>query len=273
MTTQPFIPLEATDDPLRFRLAVTPGLCVGPSQHTFMFGGAGLAVAVEAAKRVTGRELIWVTAQYLSYAGPGSLLEVDVRVPVRGHNVTQAAITLHCGDEVIISATAALGERPGHPDAQWFDMPDMPAPDACMVWAPWDNEGGGTLMQRLEKRVAPGSTVLRPRDGTVEPSGRMQMWIRTRADVPVDAALLALMGDFVPTGAGVSLGLDGGGNSLDNTLRLHAVVSTRWVLCDIQMSAAGRGFAHGHLRLFAEDGTLMATASQSLVLRYRNRPA
>ena len=85
----------------------------------------------------------------------------------------------------------------------------------------------------------------------------------------MDAALLALMGDFVPTGAGVSLGLDGGGNSLDNTLRLHAVVPTRWVLCDIQMDAAGRGFAHGHLRLFAEDGTLMATASQSLVLRYR----
>lgn len=270
--TKPFFPLESTDDPLRFRLAVTRDLCVGPMDHTFLFGGAGLGVAVEAAKRVTGRELIWATAQYLSYARPGSQLEVDVRVPVRGHNVTQAVINLHCGEEVIISATAALGERPGHPSAQWFDLPDMPGPDDCQHWGPWDNEGGGTLMQRLEKRIAPDSVVLRPRDGTVDPSGRMQMWIRTREDAPIDAALLALMGDFVPTGAGVSLGLDGGGNSLDNTLRLHAVVPTRWVLCDIQMSAAGRGFAHGHLRLFAEDGTLMATASQSLVLRYRNRP-
>jgi acyl-CoA thioesterase len=265
----PFFPIEPTGDPLRFRMPVTSALCVGRTDHQFLFGGAGLAVAVACARHVAGRELIWATAQYLSYARPGSLLEVDVRLPVQGHNITQAVITLHCGDEVIISATAALGEREGHPSAQWFDLPQVPAPDQCQVWGPWDHEGGGTLMQRLEKRIAPGSAALRPRDGTVDPSGRMQMWLRTREDLPVDAALLALMGDFVPTGAGVSLGLDGGGNSLDNTLRLHSVVPTRWVLCDIQMSAVGRGFAHGHLRLFAEDGTLMATASQSLVLRYR----
>ena len=83
------------------------------------------------------------------------------------------------------------------------------------------------------------------------------------------AADLAMVGDVVPSGFANVSGEPIGGNSLDNTLRLHAVVPTRWVLCDIQMDAAGRGFAHGHLRLFAEDGTLMATASQSLVLRYR----
>lgn len=269
----PFFPIHATDDPLRFRLPVTPDLCVGQSDHAFLFGGAGLATAVACARHVAGRELIWATAQYLSFARPGSLLEIDVRLPVQGHNITQAVINLHCGDEVIISATAALGERTGHPTAQWFALPNIPPPDQCQVWGPWDSEGGGTLMQRLEKRIAPDSVVLRPRDGTVDPAGRMQMWIRTRDDVPIDAALLALMGDFVPTGAGVSLGLDGGGNSLDNTLRLHSVVPSRWVLCDIQMDAVTRGFAHGHLRLFAEDGTLMATASQSLVLRYRAKPA
>jgi len=265
---QPFLPLEATADPLRFRLAVDKGLCVGPEGHIFMFGGVGLACAVEAAKRVAGRELIWATAQYLSYARPGSILEVDVRLPVQGHNVTQAVINLHCGDEVIISATAALGERSGHPEYQWFDLPGVPRPDDCVEWVAWSHQAG-QLMRRLEVRVAPDSTALRPRDGVPDPSGRMQMWMRNREGAPVDSTLLALFGDFVPTGAGVALGLDGGGNSLDNTLRLRAVVPTEWVLCDIQMSSVGRGFAHGHLRLFAEDGTLMATASQSLVLRYR----
>lgn len=264
----PFFPLRPTADPMRFRLSVTNDLCVGSPQHTFLFGGAGLACAVEAARRVSGRELIWATAQYLSYARPGAELEIDVRLPVQGHNVTQAVINLHCGDEVIISATAALGDRTGHPSAQWFDLPAMPRPEDCIEWPMWSNQGG-TLMSRLDVRVAPGSAATRARDGTVDPSGRMQMWMRTHEDVPVDSTLLALLGDFVPTGAGVSLGLDGGGNSLDNTLRLCAVVPTRWVLCDIQLSAAQRGFVHGHLRLFAEDGTLMATASQSLVLRYR----
>ncbi len=265
--TQPFIPLEPTADPLRFRLLVERELCVGPEHHVFMFGGVGLACAVEAAKRVTGRELIWATAQYLSYARPGSVLDVDVRLPVQGHNVTQAVINLHCGDDVIISATAALGERPGNPAHQWFDLPALPRPEDCIEWAAWNNQAG-TLMRRLEIRVAPDSAALRPRDGRPDPSGRMQMWMRTRTGAPVNATLLALLGDFVPTGAGVALGLQGGGNSLDNTLRLRAVVPTEWVLCDIQMSAADRGFAHGHLRLFAEDGTLMATASQSLVLRF-----
>ena len=124
-------------------------------------------------------------------------------------------------------------------------------------------------MRRLEVRVGPDSAALAPRNGVPDPNGRMQMWMRSRDGAPVDATLLALYGDFVPTGAGVALGLDGGGNSLDNTLRLRRVVPTEWVLCDIQMTAADRGFAHGNLRLFAEDGTLMASASQSLVLRYR----
>lgn len=265
--SQPFIPLEATADPLRFRLPVDQRLCVGPDHHVFMFGGVGLACAVEAAKRVSGRELIWATAQYLSYARPGSVLDVDVRLPVAGHNVTQAVINLHCGDDVIISATAALGTRPDNPVHQWFELPAMPRPEACVEWAAWGNQAG-TLMRQLEIRVAPGSPALRPRDGTPDPAGRMQMWMRPRDGAPVDATLLALFGDFVPTGAGVALGLQGGGNSLDNTLRLRGVVPTEWVLCDIQMSAADRGFAHGHLRLFAEDGTLMATASQSLVLRF-----
>jgi len=266
--TQSLLNLQPTADPMRFRMEVTPAICVGPKEHVFMFGGVGLASAVEAAKRVAGRELIWATAQYLSYARPGSLLEVDVRLPVQGHNITQAVITLHCGDEVIISATAALGERSGCPEHQWFDLPAMPPPEDCTVWAAWDHQAG-ELMRRLEIRVAPDSVALAPRLGVPDPSGRMQMWMRPRENVAVDATLLALLGDFVPTGAGVALGLDGGGNSLDNTLRLRRVVPTEWILCDIQMSAADRGFAHGHLRLFAQDGTLMATASQSLVLRWR----
>lgn len=266
--TAAFIPLEPTGDPMRFRLQVERDICVGPENHIFMFGGVGLACAVEAARRAAGRELIWATAQYLSYARPGSIVEVDVRLPVQGHNVTQAVINLHCGDEVIISATAALGERQGHPSHQWFDLPAVPQPEDCIEWLAWNHQAG-TLMRRLELRVPPGSAALAPRDGVPDPTGRMQMWMRPRDGSPIDATMLALFGDFVPTGTGVALGLDGGGNSLDNTLRLRAVVPTDWVLCDIQMSSADRGFAHGHLRLFAQDGTLMATASQSLVLRYR----
>jgi hypothetical protein len=41
--------------------------------------------------KLKARELIWATAQYLSYARPGSMLEVDVRLPVQGNNITQSS--------------------------------------------------------------------------------------------------------------------------------------------------------------------------------------
>ncbi|MEZ5219887.1 MAG: thioesterase family protein [Ilumatobacteraceae bacterium] len=60
----------------------------------------------------------------------------------------------------------------------------------------------------------------------------------------------------------------GGGNSLDNTLRLVHLVPTEWVLLDIRVHAVERGFGHGLVHMFAEDGTLLATASQSCIVRF-----
>jgi acyl-CoA thioesterase len=83
----------------------------------------------------------------------------------------------------------------------------------------------------------------------------------------VDAAALAILGDFVPGGVTEALGLDAHANSLDNTLRVVRLVSTQWVLLDIRVHGADRGFGHGLVHMFAEDGTLLATASQSCIVR------
>ena len=80
-------------------------------------------------------------------------------------------------------------------------------------------------------------------------------------------ASLAILGDYVPFGIGQALGLAGGGNSLDNTLRVDRLVPTEWVLLDIRIDAVANGFGHGVVHLWAEDGTLLATASQSTIVR------
>ena len=72
----------------------------------------------------------------------------------------------------------------------------------------------------------------------------------------------------MPMGVGQALGVRGGGNSLDNTLRVAHLVPTEWVLLDIRVHAVERGFGHGLVHMFAEDGTLLATASQSCIVRY-----
>jgi acyl-CoA thioesterase len=76
------------------------------------------------------------------------------------------------------------------------------------------------------------------------------------------------MGDYVPFGIGQALGARAGGNSLDNTLRVASIVPTEWVLLDIRVHAVANGFGHGVVHLWADDGTLLGTASQSTIVRY-----
>jgi acyl-CoA thioesterase len=71
----------------------------------------------------------------------------------------------------------------------------------------------------------------------------------------------------MPSGVGEALGRQAGGNSLDNTIRIIKPVPTDWVLCDIHVHGVNAGFAHGRIHLWAQDGTLMAAGSQSLILR------
>ena len=104
-------------------------------------------------------------------------------------------------------------------------------------------------------------------DGT-RGDGQTLMWARIPEVLDgVDGTALAILGDFVPMGVGQALGVRGGGNSLDNTLRLHKMVPTDWVLLDIRVHGVQRGFGHGLVQMFAEDGTLLATASQSCIVR------
>ena len=88
-------------------------------------------------------------------------------------------------------------------------------------------------------------------------------------------AVLPWVGDANAVSAtvrGNALGYAAGGNSLDNTIRIVNLAPTDWVLCDIGIHGIHAGFGHGAMRIFARDGALMATASQSVIVRdHRDR--
>jgi acyl-CoA thioesterase len=44
-------------------------------------------------------------------------------------------------------------------------------------------------------------------------------------------------------------------------------VPTEWVHLDIRVQAVADGYGHGLVHLWAEDGTLLGTASQTAVVR------
>jgi acyl-CoA thioesterase len=78
-----------------------------------------------------------------------------------------------------------------------------------------------------------------------------------------------VLGDWVPMGLSTLAGRRISSNSLDNTIRILSVVPSEWYLLEIEGAGIRNGFGHGQLRIWAESGTLMAIASQSVVVRER----
>lgn len=265
----PFFDLRPTHNPHRWYLPLSESLCVGPPGNMFMFGGVGLAAAVAAMESTCGRPVVWATAQYLSYARPSQVVDLDVRVPAHGRHTSQARVIGHVGDTEILTVNAALGERPGSLSAQWTPAPEAPPPEDCEVTERWRGDGEG-LHSRVEVRVAGGRHGRAVGADGPSADGRLLLWMRARDGRPVDSSLLAIFADHVPSGIGHALGLEAGGNSLDNTIRFVRQAPTDWVLGDVRIHGVHGGFAHGSMRLHARDGTLLATASQSMILRLRN---
>lgn len=269
MDTRSFIGLEATHNRFRWKLPVTKGIA---TLGDFMFGGVGLAAAISALEGTAARPCVWATAQYLAYARPGEIVDIDVRLAVEGHQITQARAVCHVADTEILTVNAALGTRDFDRSGQWERMPtDVPPPDACESHLS-RSAGSETIIDRMDQRMARGRT-LEQLDNTPG-EGRTQVWARIpELDGPMDAAYLAVLGDFVPMGVSQALGIHGGGNSLDNTLRIVdlsslAASADHWVLLDIAVQAVARGFGHGLIQMYSTDGTLLATASQSCIVRY-----
>lgn len=267
MDARTFLGLGATHDPFRWVLPVTPGVC---TPGAFLFGGCGLGAAIAALEDTTGRPLVWATAQYLSYAQPPEVLDLDVTVAVSGRQITQARVVGHVADREVFTVNAALGRRDAPHEATWATMPDVPPPAACArreLRLPTD---GTSLADRLDVRVAVGRTMA-DLPGPGVPGGRSALWARLPQVLDLSSASLAILGDYVPFGIGQALGLRAGGNSLDNTLRVGRLVPTEWVLLDVRVHQVVNGFGHGDVHLWTEDGVLLATASQSTIVRTWDR--
>ncbi len=239
----------------------------------FMFGGCGLAAAISALEGTSGRRCVWATAQYLSYTQLGDVVDIDVTIAVEGRAITQARAVCHVADREILTVNAALGDREFEASGQWETVPaDLPAP-LSLPRRPTSIDGEGTITAHLDQRMVKGvewDDLATQSQDVVQGDGQTLMWARIPEVIAdVDAVSLAILGDFVPMGVGQALGRRGGGNSLDNTLRVGQMVPTDWVLMDIRIHAVERGFGHGLVHMFAEDGTLLATASQSVIARLR----
>lgn len=259
-TTADFLGLERVGD--TWRLPIT-SRTIGGGRNS-LFGGVGLAVGILALEEVTGQPAVWATGQYASPLFEPATLELAVELPAVGRTVTQGRVVGRSDGGEIVSVIGATGHRTEVHRGVWESMPDAPDPDACPdVERDFDGE---TIHDHVEVRVARGMFGF---SGVGAPSGdhRTLLWARM-PEVEIDRAALAIIADYSPSSLGNAVGARTSITSLDNTIRFAdpAPANTDWILCDNRVDFVGNGFGHGTSFLWAADGTMLATASQSMTV-------
>lgn len=261
-----FLGMEPVDGVLSWRLKVVPELT---TPGNFLFGGCGLGAALVALEEATGRPTVWATAQYLAFAATDSVLDLTVTVAAEGHRTTQGRAVARVGDREILTVNAALG-LPGGMDAEgvWDSPPVVPPPEDCPPRRLMDL-ANPSIFDQIETRQAKGRTFqqIMESDGVPgEPTSAL--WARVPGHLEPSAATLAILGDYVTGGMAQPLGRRVFSRSLDNTLRVVRIEPTEWVLCDIRIQALADGYGQGTAYLWSQSGTLLATASQSMSVRF-----
>jgi acyl-CoA thioesterase len=260
-----FLGMEPVGDELHWQLTVVPELT---TPGHFLFGGCGLGAALVALEAACGRPTVWSTAQYLSYAPTGSELELAVTLAAVGGRVTQGRVVGQVEGNEILTVNAAAGTAaPLEAEGVWATMPDVPPPDACPPRRLPDFNSV-SIFDRIDVRLARG----RPYEDINAADARpgdpdSVLWARVPGHLEPSAATLAIIGDYVSGGVSQPVGRPVMSRSLDNTLRVVSLEPTEWILCDIRILALVGGFGQGIAYLWSEQGTLLATASQSMRVR------
>jgi acyl-CoA thioesterase len=261
MDMRTFLGMEQVGDDRHWRLVVEPQLS---TPGDFLFGGCGLGAALVALEAASGRPTVWATAQYLSYAPTGSVVEYEVNLTVEGKRVTQARAVATSEGREILTVNAALGRGTHELGGIWVEQPNVPTPDRCPV-RELPELLSNSILDFIDVRLAKGRHFTELEGHPV--GSASALWARVPGHLDPSAATLAIFGDYVPGGVSQTLGRHTMGRSLDNTLRVGQLRPTEWVLCDIRIHAVVDGYAQGLAHLWGEDGTLLATASQSMSIR------
>lgn len=260
-----FLSLAHPVDTLRWQLPVTAAQTGGRGS---LFGGVGLAAGIVALEQATGKPVVWATGQYLALTQQPVTIDLEVLLPAVGRNVTQGRVVGHVGEREIITILGAAGERPSAAEGCWLSCPQAPAPEDCPeIDRPHE---GVTIHDEVELRLARGSFGFTG-FGTATEDGRSLLWARMPR-VEHDAGALAIIADYMPAALGNALGTIAHSTSLDNTIRFGQMQPSEWVLCDNRVEHLGNGFGYGTVHLWSEAGVLLATASQSMIVRVPDSP-
>jgi acyl-CoA thioesterase-2 len=244
------------------------------------FGGDVLGrVALAAARTCEGKALHALHGSFLRPAPAAVALRIRVEALADGRRLARRRVEMRSEDGRLVFEATASFAAPGGDGPAWQEaaMPAVPAPVTLPPDVEVAREAGWTDWNLDEEEFAWGF-VDRPWRGwdaaRPEPS-EWSLWLRPRHPLPDDplvhAAALAFSSDFLsPWAASRRVGrrLEAGDFvSLDHALRVHdAARWDDWRLFHDTSEIARGGRAYWHRRIFARDGTLLASATQEGLL-------
>lgn len=232
-----------------------------------LFGGVGLAAGVVALEQATGKPIVWATGQYLGITQMPAALNLELSLPAIGRNVTQGRVVGYLADSEsnreIITILGACGVRPKVASGLWLKAPEVQPPEDCPILERHHDQA--SLHDHVEVRIARGMFGFSGA-GEASGDGGNLLWIRMPG-VEHDRGALAIIADYMPSALGNALGQIAHCTSIDNTIRYATAKSSKWVLCDNHMDFVGEGFGYGSVNMWNESGDLLATASQTVIVR------
>jgi acyl-CoA thioesterase len=183
-------------------------------------------------------------------------------VVTAGRATTQVQVTGTVGDKLVLTALGALTDRPAGDEQHFGTMPAAPSPADCVEFTlPMEAVEHANFFDAMERRLDVGSMA------SLAETGRFHLWVRMPTWPGPSRAMLAHVADVVPIVFFLAQGKSHGGTSLDNTLRVVDDRTTEWTLMEVEGHGYSRSIGHGQVRMWSEDGRLLAIASQSAIIR------
>ncbi len=234
-----------------------------------LFGGVGLAAGLIALEAIADQPPVYMTCQFASTIRPPDDLTISTEILTRGRTVCQARLTGTSAGRTILALLGATGSRREDHRQIWRHMPEVAPPEACdPLQRSHENE---SLHDHVEVRMARGMFGFAPEDalgrGTASGDASTLFWTRM-PNVAHDAAVRALMADYLPSAVGNLVDQRIFCSSLDNTIRfvepVETDLSSEWLLCESHVEFLAAGFATSRGFIWRRDGTLLASANQSM---------
>lgn len=222
--------------------------CVGLDERMHLMGGVGLGAGIWAMEQTAGAPILWASVQFVSTAFVGADCTIKTEILHDGRRVAHSRATIMEGDRPIHFITGSHAKLSEGDTETFTAMPDMPSPEDCPERGN-RHDGFDNLVSRIEMRVAKW----KPKQGLG------YLWFRSKDGLPTSAPWLAVLADFMPAPHPATNKC----TSLDNTLRIHNLVQSEWILGECYVSEYRNGYFHGSINLFAQDGTLLATGNQT----------